>query len=89
MKKAELMNLVGKKVWIYFKDGERGICGTLGYVDEFSEKYDFRKPGYFFINHTSFKVSHVRYVMSEYNGVFIRRKEIDSIPTIIEAEKEE
>lgn len=65
MTRAELMNLVGKKVWIYFKDGERGIYGTLGYVDEFSEKYDFRKPGYFFINHQSFKVSHVRKVDAE------------------------
>lgn len=61
MTKAELFNLVGKKVKVYFKDGER-IYGTLGYVDEFSEKYDFRKPGYFFIGNTSFKVSHIRKV---------------------------
>lgn len=62
MTRAELMTLVGKKVWIYFKYGERGIYGTLGYVDEFSEKYDFRKPGYFFIGNTIFKVSYVRKV---------------------------
>ena len=60
MTKAELMSYVGKKVFICFKDGERGIYGTLGYVDEFSAKYDFRKPGYFYIGYTSFKVSHVR-----------------------------
>lgn len=29
------------------------------------------------------------YVLNEYNGQFIRRSDIDSIPTIIEADKEE
>ena len=62
MTKADLMKLVGKKVFVYFKYGERGIYGTLGYVDEFSAKYDYRKHNYFYINHTSFKVSHVRKV---------------------------
>ena len=62
MTRAELLNLVGKKVQVYFKDGERGIYGTLGYVKEFSEKYGFRKPGYFFIGNTQFKVSHIRKV---------------------------
>ena len=62
MTKAELMNLVGKKVHIYFKDGERGIYGTLGYVDEFSAKHNYRKPNYFYIGNTSFKVSHIRKV---------------------------
>lgn len=60
MTKAELMRYVGKKVHIYFKDGEGGIYGTLGYVDEFSAKYGYRKPDYFYINHMSFKVSHVK-----------------------------
>lgn len=60
MKETELMHYVGQKVHIYFKDGERGIYGTLGYVDEFSAKYDYRKPNYFFIGNTSFKASHVR-----------------------------
>lgn len=62
MTKEELMKLVGKKVFVYFKDGERGIFGTLGYVDEFSAKYDYRKPNCFFVGNTSFKVSHVRKV---------------------------
>lgn len=62
MTKADLMKLVGKKVFVYFKDGERGIFGTLGYVDEFSAKYDYRKPNCFFVGNTSFKVSHVRKV---------------------------
>lgn len=60
MTKAELMELVGKKVHIYFKGEEKGIYGTLGYVDEFSAKHDYRKPNYFYIGNTSFKVSHVR-----------------------------
>ena len=60
MTKAELMTYVGKKVHIYFKGEEKGIYGTLGYADEFSVKYDYRKPNYFYIGNTSFKVSHVR-----------------------------
>lgn len=67
MKKDELMSLVGKKVFVYFKDGERGIYGTLGYVDEFSAKHDYRKPNNFYINHTSFKASHVRKVAESEN----------------------
>lgn len=59
MTKAELMLYVGKKVHIYFKHG-KGIYGILGYVDEFSSKHDYRKPDYFYIGYTSFKVSHVR-----------------------------
>lgn len=62
MTRAELLNLVGKKVKVYFKDREKSIYGTLGYVDEFSEKYQFRKPGYFFIGNTIFKVSYIRKV---------------------------
>lgn len=60
MTKTDLMKLVGKKVTIYFKHKESMIYGTLGYVDEFSEKYDYRKPDYFYIGNTSFKVSHIR-----------------------------
>ena len=62
MTRADLLKLVGKQVKVYFKDSEKGIYGTLGYVDEFSEKYDFRKPGYFFIGNTIFKVSYIRKV---------------------------
>lgn len=60
MTQAELMHYIGEKVHIYFKDGERGIYGTLGYADEFSAKHDYRKPNYFYIGNTSFKASHVR-----------------------------
>ena len=61
MTRAELMLYVGKKVHISFKDGER-IYGTLGYADEFSAKHNYRKPDYFYVGDTSFKVSHVRNV---------------------------
>lgn len=61
MIRSELMKLVGKKVFVCFKDGE-SIYGTLGYADEFSAKYDYRKPNYFYIGNTSFKVSHIRKV---------------------------
>lgn len=54
------MKYVGKNVFIYFKDREAGIYGTLGYVDEFSAKHDYRRPNDFYINHTSFKASHIR-----------------------------
>ncbi|SFU86380.1 hypothetical protein [Butyrivibrio sp. M55] len=63
MTNAELMKLVGKKITVYFKGGERGIYGTLGYADEFSAKHDYRRPEYFYIGNTSFKVSHVRKVV--------------------------
>lgn len=66
MTKDDLIKLVGKKVWVYFKNRESGIYGTLGYIDDFSAKYDYRKPGYFYINHTSFKVSHVRKVQVDH-----------------------
>ena len=62
MTKANLMELIGKKVTVYFKGRENGIYGTLHYADEFSEKHDYRKPDYFYIGHMNFKVSHVKYV---------------------------
>ena len=65
MTKADLMKLVGKKVFVCFKDGERGIYGTLGYANEFSAKHDYRKPNYFYIGSTSFRVSHIRWAKSE------------------------
>lgn len=62
MTKAGLMELVGKKVTVYFKGEEKGIHGTLGYADEFSAKHDYRMTDYFYIEHISFKVSHVKKV---------------------------
>lgn len=59
MKHAELMTFVGKNVRVLFFDGE-WAWGKLGYVDEFSAKHDYRRPKYFYIGNTSFKVSHVK-----------------------------
>lgn len=67
MTKADLMKLVGKKVFVYFKNSESGIFGTLGYVDEFSAKHDYRKTDYFYIGNTSFKVSHIRKLVESEN----------------------
>lgn len=64
MSKEELIQYVGKKVFITFKGEERGIFGTLGYVFEFSSKYDYRKPGYFYINNLSFRASIVKKVIA-------------------------
>ncbi len=64
MTKNELMLFVWKKVTVYFNDGEM-IYGTLGYADEFSEKQNYRKLNYFYIGDTSFKVSHVKKVVSK------------------------
>ena len=54
------MQFIGKEVYVYFKGEERGIYGVLNYADDFSAKHEYRKPGYFYINHTCFKVSHIR-----------------------------
>ena len=61
MKHAELLKLVGKDVRILFRNG-KWIWGELGYAYEFSAKYGYRKPNYFYIGDTSFKVSHVKKV---------------------------
>lgn len=61
MKHAELLKLVGKNVRIQFFD-KTWIWGKLGYAYYFSAKYDYRKPNYFYIGDTSFKVSHVKKV---------------------------
>ena len=78
MTKDELMHLVGKKITVYFKHKESAIYGELKYADDFSAKHDYRKPGYFYINHTSFKVSHIRKVEPKQEFIFDKiRAEID------------
>lgn len=64
MKKSELMQLVDKKVKVTFvkECGGGESTGILGYIKEFSEKYDYRHPNYFTINQYDFKVSHVKKV---------------------------
>lgn len=60
MTKAELMAYIGKRVFVVLKNSKEVLYGRLGYAEEFSEKHNFRKPYYFYIDHTSFKASHVR-----------------------------
>jgi len=64
MTKAELMNLVGKKVTVTFKDGDK-ICGILGYADEFSAKHNYIKLNDFYIGNMTFRVSHIKKAESE------------------------
>lgn len=59
MKKSELMELVGRVVTVQFLDGTM-ITGLLKYADDFSEKHDYKKPDYFYIDNCNFKVSHIR-----------------------------
>lgn len=61
MKKEELMELVGKTVEVKFKREywARKVKGVLGYTKELSQKYDYRKPGYFTVGDYNFKVSHI------------------------------
>lgn len=60
MKKADLMELVGKRVKVTLKFSNKELIGILGYTKEFSEKYDYRRPKYFTIRNWDFLVSHVK-----------------------------
>ena len=64
MKKEKMAQFVGKNVEITFLDG-RVEKGVLGYTKEFSAEYGWRKPCYFTINDTDFKVSHVKSIVTE------------------------
>ena len=59
MTKAELMKDVGNYVKIKLFDGTI-LEGELGYTTEFCAEQGFRKPNYFYIGDTSFRVSHVK-----------------------------
>lgn len=65
MKKSELKKLVGSEIKVVlFNDKE--FTGKLSYVEEFSEKYGFRKPGLFYIGNIGFRVSHLKKVKHVY-----------------------
>lgn len=55
----KLNSFVGRNVVIFFKDGEI-IRGKLGFTEDFSEKYGYRKPNYYTIESIDFLVSHIR-----------------------------
>ena len=61
MRKAELMECVGKKVTVVLFDNTV-LNGTLGYADEFSVKHDYRKAKMFYIGDYCFRVSHIKKV---------------------------
>lgn len=58
MKKFDLLMYVGNKVHVFLYDGSI-LYGVLGYVYDFSSKYDYRKPNYFYIDNISFRASYV------------------------------
>ncbi|MGN0581396.1 MAG: hypothetical protein ACI4KB_01690 [Oscillospiraceae bacterium] len=58
MKRAELMQHVGKEVALTFDDG-RELVGTLGYTAEFSEEYKFRRAKFFTIDNWDFRAGQV------------------------------
>lgn len=64
MKKEKMAQFLGKNVEVTFLDG-RVEKGVLGYTKEFSAEYGWRKPCYFTINDTDFKVSHVKSIVTE------------------------
>lgn len=59
MTKAELMEDVGNYVEIKLFDGTI-LKGKLGYTSQFCAEQGYRKPNYFYIGNTSFRVSHVK-----------------------------
>ena len=55
----KLNSLIGKVVEVVLFD-DKIIKGILGYTAEFSEKYKYRKPGYYTCGIYDFKKSHVK-----------------------------
>ena len=63
MKREILNEYLGKYVLITFFDGcftRDSMEGKLCYCPEFSEKYGYKKPGYYYIENLCFKASHVK-----------------------------
>ena len=58
MNKDDLLAYAGKKVRIEFKC-EEILEGKLGYTYEWSDEFDWRPVGYFYIGHKYFRCSHV------------------------------
>ena len=58
---TDLMEYVGKRVKVYFEDGDIKE-GVLGYVHSFSEQYGYRKPKHFYIDNLGFRAYHVKKV---------------------------
>lgn len=59
MKKEDLDKYLGKRVRIVLISG-KVIEGVLGFIPEFSARYLWRSPNYYYINEYSFKAPHVK-----------------------------
>lgn len=55
----KLDSLIGKAVEVVLFDN-KVIKGVLGYTEDFSEKYDYRKPSYYTCGDYDFRKSHVK-----------------------------
>lgn len=55
----KLDSLIGKAVEVVLFDN-KVIKGVLGYTEDFSEKYEYRKPSYYTCNNYSFRKSHIK-----------------------------
>lgn len=63
MLKAELDKYIGKEVTVVFKRGvlsKDTLNGRLGFAYDYSYKYGWRKPNYYYIDNCNFKASHVK-----------------------------
>ena len=54
----KLDSFIGKDVTVTFTDGKERT-GILIYVDEFSLKYNFRRPWHYHVGNTCFRKYHV------------------------------
>ena len=59
MKKEIVSIHEGENVRIKLIDNTE-LEGKLEYIPEFTEKFGYRKPGFFSIGNTSFRASHVK-----------------------------
>lgn len=57
--KEKLDSYIGKEVRVILFDNNE-LEGVLEYILEFSERYGYRKPGYYNIGNMGFKRSHIK-----------------------------
>lgn len=58
MTELELVKYIGKKVFVYFKDGEHGIYGELHYINLFDRFGHLTR--HFYIGDSIFQASSIR-----------------------------
>ena len=57
----KLDSLIGKNVEVVFFDGV-AVSGILGYTPEYSAKYGYRKPHYYYCGVWTFSKSHIKHI---------------------------